>query len=170
MTETLAQCGNTDLHPGHPWTHPLGGVDYSCPGLDGSEAPPPPEPDIPETGPLSVLCPGNDGGCGAPPGHHCRTSYTNEDGTPHTHYARVKHADLRALEHGTCDLCGAFMVRGTVLDAPLDAWHPDPGDASRCPDLPDPATDWNNYAAAVNLGAVPGRPGLEHFQPAGSSI
>lgn len=31
------QCGSTQVHPAHPWEHPLGGVEYQCPGLDGSE-------------------------------------------------------------------------------------------------------------------------------------
>lgn len=105
--------------------------------------------------PLSVACPD----CLVPPKTECTSSVPGAT----VHVGRARLADLRSLEHGACDLCGKFMVRGSVLDAPIDAWHPDPVDASHCPQIPDPAADWNAYALAVNAGAVAGRPGLEHF-------
>lgn len=111
---------------------------------------------MPETTPLDVKC----AECEAPPGTPCRTSYEDQ-----THQERQRLADLRSLDQGTCALCGQFMVKGSVLGSPVDAWHPDGTDAAACPNLPDPAEDWNGYALAVNLGATPGRPGLEHFRP-----
>lgn len=105
--------------------------------------------------PLSVTC--HD--CLAPPETACTSSVPGAT----THGTRARVADLRALEHGACSLCGRFMVRGSILDAPVDAWHPDPADAALCPELPDPSVDWNAYAKALNAGAVAGHPGLEHF-------
>lgn len=135
--DQLIQCGETTIHPPHD----------DCPGLDGTEVPDPA---------LTVTCPD----CMAPPQTPCRTS--NPALTGSTHAERRRTADLRGLEQGTCDLCGAFMVRGSVEGAPVDAWHPDPADHG-CPVLPDPSTAWNDYALAVNLGRSPGHPGLEHF-------
>lgn len=103
--------------------------------------------------PLSVVCPD----CYAPAGTACYHSGGADYGP---HAARVRSAELRAVEHGTCSLCGRPMVRG--LD-PVDAWHPDVDDAALCPPLPDPRTDWNGYATAINAGLSPGHPGLEHF-------
>lgn len=107
---------------------------------------------------LVVSCPW-EGGCGAPAGEPCRTSYGDT-----VHAERRRLADLRALEHGACALCGRFMVRGSVEDALVDAWHPDPADHG-CPPLPDPRTDWNGYALALQQGLAPGHPGAEHFVP-----
>jgi len=102
------------------------------------------------TAALDLRCPA----CLAPPGTDC------------THDDRRRLADLRNLQHGTCNLCGQFMVHGTVLDAPTDAWHPDLTDASACPVIPDPNLDgWDAYAAAINSGLTPGHPGIEHFVP-----
>jgi hypothetical protein len=83
------------------------------------------------------------------------------------HADRIRQADLRALEHGTCALCGQPMVRGSVEGSPIDAWHPDETTAAACPPIPDPGTDWEGYALATNLGLTPGHPGAEHFVPAG---
>lgn len=111
--------------------------------------------------PLSVACPD----CTAPAGTPCYVSGTNtvED---YGHAARQRSADLYAVEHGTCALCGRFMVYGSVQGAPARAWHPNPEDKAACPPMPDPLTDWNAYATAVNLGLEPGYPGDEHFLPA----
>lgn len=112
--------------------------------------------------PLLVACPA----CGAPAERECAGRVQEAaGGDPTTHEDRRRLADLRALEKGTCGLCGAFMVRGTVLGGPVEAWHPDETDAARCPQLPDPATDWDAYATALNHGARPGHPGVEHFRP-----
>lgn len=109
--------------------------------------------------PLTVPCPD----CGVPTGVECQTSIDYLTGA---HADRRRTADLRALEHGTCALCGQPMVRGTVEGSPADAWHPDETDAAACPPIPDPRTDWNGYAEAVNAAALHGHPGLEHFTPA----
>lgn len=135
---TTAQCLDTNLHPPHDF----------CPGLDGHE--------VAAQRALGVPCEE----CLAPPGTECRS---NTPGT--THQSRQRLADLRALEKGTCGLCGAFMVYGSVLGSPLDAWHPDETEALVCPPMPDPQTDWNGYATQINAGVVPGHPGLEHFRP-----
>lgn len=132
-------CLDTTAHAAHD----------TCPGLDPAQ--------VRAAVALTVPC----SECHAPPGTPCRSNY---DGT--THGERLQLADLRSLDQGTCGLCGRWMVRGTVLDAPLDAWHPVPDDAADCPVLPDPATDWTGYAAAINLGQAPGHPGLEYFRPA----
>lgn len=108
---------------------------------------------------LTVPCPD----CQAPAGTPC---YGHLD-RPHGDRERV--ADLRALEHGTCALCGQPMVRGSVEDAPVDAWHHLPEDAAACPRFPDPHQDWNGYATMINLGLSPGHPGVEHFVPAGET-
>lgn len=105
---------------------------------------------------LDVTCPD----CAVPPGTPCATSVGALDGETHAERRRV--AYLRSLEQGTCALCGRFMVRGTD---PVQAWHPDPADAAACPSLPDPRTDWNAYAEALNSGLQPGHPGIEHFVP-----
>lgn len=109
--------------------------------------------------PLSVGCPD----CAAPAGTGCYTM--SEHYT--THAARYRVAELRAVEHGTCDLCGQPMVRGTV-DGVTDAWHPDGLASVGCPVMPDPLTDWNAYATATQAGLSPGHPGAEHFRPLGS--
>lgn len=83
------------------------------------------------------------------------------------HADRIRAADLQALEHGRCALCGAPMVRGTVEGAPVDAWHPDEITAAACPRIPDPKDDWEGYATVTNLGLTPGHPGAENFVPAG---
>lgn len=114
---------------------------------------------------LTVACPD----CFAPPGQECRTSNPR---TASTHADRHRAAQLRAVDHGTCALCGNPMVRGTptvtTTGAPIEAWHPNPEHADTCPPMPDPAEDWNAYAAAVQAGLAPGRPGLQHFIPAGA--
>lgn len=106
--------------------------------------------------PLAVSCED----CLAATNTPCVSAYLPEAGV---HESRQRLADLRALTHGTCALCGQFMVYGTVLNQPPDAWHPDPTDAAACPPLPDPTVDWNGYADAVNAGLSPGHPGVEHF-------
>lgn len=133
----LHQCGDTTVHDPHD----------DCPGLDGTEAPDPA---------LAVACPD----CMARPGQPCRTSVAALAGAVHGERRRT--ADLRSLERGVCDLCGRFMVRGSVEGAPVDAWHPHPADHG-CPVLPDPTTAWNDYAAAINSGLSPGHPGIDHF-------
>jgi hypothetical protein len=105
----------------------------------------------------TVPCPD----CMAPADVPCRV----QAGYPY-HAARVDAAHLNAAERGTCALCSRPMVRMTRPDGTLDAFHPDPTDADACPQLPDPALNWNAYATAVNLGQSPGRPGIEHFIPA----
>lgn len=105
---------------------------------------------------LAVPCPD----CAVPAGTACRTSVGALEGETHAERRRV--AYLRSLEQGTCALCGRLMVRGTD---PVIAWHPDPDAAAACPVLPDPSTDWNAYAEAVNAGLSPGYPGTEHFVP-----
>lgn len=117
--------------------------------------PPPAAPEA-EPDPLSVRCLD----CLAPAGTPCRTNTDAE-----VHATRTRTAQLRALEQGTCSLCGRFMVRGSIDGAPVDAWHPDEADHG-CPVMPNPQTDWDAYAAQINLGYRPGHPGLEHFQPA----
>lgn len=109
--------------------------------------------------PLSVACPD----CTAPAGTGC---YTSNPVLDPTHAERRRIADLRALEHGTCALCGQAMVYGSVEGSPVDAWHPDETDAAACPPIPDPRTNWNRYAEAVNAGLTPGHPGVQHFLPA----
>ena len=111
--------------------------------------------DTPDTA-LDVACP-YEGGCGAPAGTPCYTSYDGE-----THAERRRVAALRALDRGTCALCGRLMVRGP---APLDAGHPEDDAAATCPPLPDPRTDWNGYALATQQGLQPGHPGVKHFIP-----
>jgi hypothetical protein len=103
--------------------------------------------------PTTVTCPE----CLAPAGHPCQTF--GDD----AHADRRRLADLRSLEHGTCALC--TQVRGSVDGAPVTAWHFMPEHVAACPPMPDPGTDWNAYALAVQDGLVPGRPGLEHFIP-----
>lgn len=113
----------------------------------------------PGVAPIDVACID----CTAPPGTPCYTS--GHIGGQVTHAARKDAARLRSVEHGTCGLCGAWMVRGHQdTGGPLDAWHPRPEDAARCPQLPDPARDWNAYAAVIQTGVSPGHPGLEHFR------
>lgn len=104
----------------------------------------------PEDRALTVKCPD----CMAPEGVSCGD-------VPHAD--RLRLADLQSLDHGVCALCGRPMVRGTVEDAPVDAWHPDEADAAVCPPIPDPKTDWEGYAFATNPGLTPGHPGAEHF-------
>lgn len=104
--------------------------------------------------PQMVGCPD----CAAPPGEDCTTTYDDH------HPGRVRAAELRAVTHGTCALCGHPMVAGTVGGV-FDAWHPDPQDAAACPVLPDPTRQWNEYATALNLGLSAGHPGIEHFTP-----
>lgn len=99
---------------------------------------------------LTVKCPD----CMAPEGVSCGDQ---------PHADRLRLADLQTLDHGVCALCGRPMVRGTVEDAPVDAWHPDEAHAAACPPIPDPKTDWEGYAFATNLGLTPGHPGAEHF-------
>ena len=98
--------------------------------------------------------------CMVPAGTPCVVSTGLDD----VHASRRRNAYLATLEKGTCALCGAFMVRGTD---PVDAWHPWPADAERCPEMGDPHTDWNRYATNINLGLTPGHPGVEHFIPDG---
>lgn len=105
--------------------------------------------------PLSAPCPD----CLSPEDVNCRSSYGDI-----VHAERQRIADLRALEQGTCALCGALLVRGAVDGLPVDVWHPYPADQV-CPPLPDPRTDWNDYALALQRGLKPGHPGPEHFQP-----
>lgn len=133
----LTLCGATTVHQPHE----------DCPGLDAQQ--------VRDALALTVACTD----CLAPAGDPCR-------GNHGIHQDRRRLADLQNLEHGTCGLCGEFMVRGTVLDAPLDAWHPHDAAAAVCPVMPDPAKDWAGYAALMNTGISPGHPGLEHFQEA----
>lgn len=111
--------------------------------------------------PLSVPCPD----CAVPAGVPCATSIDYLDGA---HAERQRVADLQALDRGTCALCGRFMVRGSVEGSPVDAWHPDETAAAACPPMPDPRTDWNAYAEAINAGVQAGHPGAEHFRPSPS--
>lgn len=116
--------------------------------------------------PLTVECPD----CAVPAGQPCATHLppTFDDASQPTatyHAERQRVADLRALEHGTCALCGQRMVRGSVEGAPVDAWHPITYDADRCPQLPDPRTNYNAWAEAQNAGLTAGHPGAEHFIP-----
>lgn len=137
VTGELHQCLNTEAHEPHDF----------CPGLDAAQ--------VADARALTVAC----SDCLAPAGTPCRGNHDR----PHLERRRL--ADLRALEQGTCGLCGRWMVRGTVLDAPVDAWHPVDADAAACPVFPDARTDWIKYAAMVNLGMTPGHPGVEHFRP-----
>lgn len=138
------QCGDTDLHGPHD----------DCPGLDPSVH------QAPLVDPLDVACPD----CAAPAGTPC---YHSAGQVIRTHHAaRRDSARLRSVEHGTCALCSYPMVRGHQTEGgELDAWHHDPHDAALCPRLPDPATDWEGYAAAINSGVTPGHPGIQHFRP-----
>lgn len=114
--------------------------------------------------PLTVACPD----CAVPADTGCRFSdadWQRSDGLAVFHAERRRIADLRALEHGTCALCGQPMVRGSVEGAPVDAWHHQEADAAACPAFPSPQEDWNGYATLVNLGLSPGHPGVEHFVP-----
>lgn len=115
--------------------------------------------------PLSVDCPD----CTVPPGTRCAFSnplLAGTDDAPRYHAERHRVADLRAVEHGTCALCGQAMVRGSVEGRPVDAWHPDPDHARACPVIPEPGTDPAGWSLAINLGLTPGHPGAEHFVPA----
>lgn len=127
-------CGATTVHQPHE----------TCPGLDTQQ--------IRDALAITVRCTD----CLAGPGEGCRGDYG-------IHLDRRRLADLRNLTHGTCALCGQFMVYGPVLDAPDDAWHPDETVAAACPVMPNPSTDWDAYAALVNSGVTPGHPGVEHF-------
>lgn len=113
--------------------------------------------------PLTVPCPD----CAVPAGTGCAFSNPTLAGgdEPAVHAERQRVADLRAVEHGTCDLCAQPMVRGAIAGAPTDAWHPDPTDAAACPPIPDPGADPAGWATAINLGLQPGHPGPEHFVP-----
>lgn len=137
MTDTLTPCGATTAHQPHE----------TCPGLDTQQ--------VRDALALTVHCTD----CRAVDGEDCRGDYG-------IHLDRKKLADLRQLEHGTCALCGEGMVRGSVLGAPVDAWHPDDGTPQACPVMPNPATRWDEYAALLNTGISPGHPGLQHFIPA----
>ena len=106
---------------------------------------------------LKVQCPD----CQAPTDVPCYTSYAA--GTIHADRQRA--ADLRALERGTCALCGSLLVR----DPSQEVWHPNPEDQS-CPPLPDARTHWNDYARALQAGVSPGHPGAEHFLPDPGSV
>lgn len=109
--------------------------------------------------PLTVACPD----CGAPRGEACRLSEGWPDGS--THATRRDSARLHTVEHGTCLLCHHPAVKGErVEDGPIIAWHPDPRDAEKCPPLPDPRTNWNAYAEAINAGAEPGVIGVDNFR------
>lgn len=109
--------------------------------------------------PLSVPCPD----CLAPAEQDCyHSGNPHDDYGPHAERRRI--ADLRAVEHGLCGLCGRPMVYGAIDGAPARAWHPDEADKAVCPPLPDPKTHWNAYAEAVNAGLEPGYPGNEHFR------
>lgn len=117
--------------------------------------------------PLTVEC----SDCAMPAGTTCsvgaifRNGETPEPDSPvPAHANRQRLADLRDLDHGVCDLCSRPMVRGSIEGSPIDAWHPDETDAAACPDMGDPKTDWDRYATNINLGVLPGHPGVEHFR------
>ena len=165
--QPMIPCGSTEVHDPHPYDIGSAYAAGQCPGLDAeqvAEAAAMAEravaalnaaKDLPPTDPLRYRCEE----CLAPPGEFCRTTYD----TPHD--GRVRAAQLRTLEQGTCTDCGRWMVRGSVLDAPVDAWHPEPDAAAACPAFPHPHQNWEQYAAMVNLGLTPGHPGVEKFQP-----
>lgn len=99
---------------------------------------------------LTVPCPD----CQAPAGEPCRMSGSWPAGSVHA--PRNDSARLSTVTHGTCLLCGRPAVKGQrAADGPVIAWHPDPAHHD-CPPMPDPGTDWNAYATAVNLGVEPG--------------
>jgi hypothetical protein len=67
-------------------------------------------------------------------------------------------------ERGTCALCGQEMIRTED-----DCWHPH-AVAKVCP--PEPSSepyDLTGWVAFHDSGLRPGRPGREHFIPAGDS-
>lgn len=99
---------------------------------------------------FTVACPD----CYSPAGTPCL-------GHHDVHASRTDVARLRSTDRGTCALCGQLMIR----DATGDAWHPTGALTTPCPVLPDPQRDWEAYAAAINTGLEPGRPGREHFRP-----
>lgn len=132
---TLHQCLNVEVHPPHDF----------CPGLDGTEVPPPAH------DPLTVRCPS----CMAPPAHPCGDE---------PHADRLEAARHAAAVAGTCGLCGQLLHR---LTDPDDALHLDPADEAACPPLPNPRHDFDAYQAAIHEGARPGHPGVEHWHPIG---
>lgn len=119
--------------------------------------------DAPTVDHLTVAC--HD--CGVPAGQPCRTRVRDDDGHPAPHRVRQNAALLASVERGTCALCTRPLARGPRPATGEDhaVWHPDPRDAERCPVLPDPATEWNAYAAALTAGARPGYPGEDAFVP-----
>lgn len=105
---------------------------------------------------LAVACPS----CKAPAKTPCY-------GSMGTHADRPEAATLYAVERGSCALCRGFLVRGVrPPGTDVEVWHPNPEDAAVCPPMPDPKTDWESYAAAINRGAEPGKPGPDAFVPA----
>lgn len=107
--------------------------------------------------PLTVACPD----CLAPPGTGCYFGSSSDWPAGQVHAERTRVVTLRTTERGTCALCGQPMIR--TPDG--DAWHPVGALTTPCPVLPDPHTHWNDYAAAINSGLEPGRPGAQHFVP-----
>lgn len=98
--------------------------------------------------------------CQAAPGAPCMFGGTDQQGDPWPATAvHGSRRDLALTERGTCKLCGLLLLRkdGRV-------WHPEVITTS-CPQMPDPGTDWNGYARAVQAGTVPGEPGVEAFIP-----
>lgn len=110
--------------------------------------------------PTEVACPD----CHAQALQPCHFSGAYDTGAVHAN--RRDAARLRSVEHGTCSLCGNPMVRGQRAEGgPVTAWHHLP-EHQGCPQLPDPSTRWNDYAAAINAGLAPGEPGVDAFRPA----
>jgi len=134
---TIEQCGNTELHEPHD----------ACAGLS--------EYDVI----VRVGCPD----CMAPPAAPCRFSAAPRDGSD-SWPATAVHAsrrDLALTERGTCKLCSLLLLHDKRTGR---VWHPEVI-TQACPPLPNPATRWNDYAAAIQAGAVPGQPGIDNFVP-----
>lgn len=109
------------------------------------------EPNTEGHDPLTVPCPS----CLAP------AATDTTAGVPCDHTDRVPAARVAAAVEGVCGLCGDRLVR---LTHPDEAVHPT--ENPTCPPMPDPTTDWNGYAAALNAGVRLGYPGIENFVPA----
>lgn len=137
----VEQCGSTELHEPHD----------GCAGLSEYDAI------------IRVKCPD----CEAPRGQGCRFgTVTGADSDTTIDAADIPqtavHAgrrDLAFTVRGTCLLCGLLLLHDLRSDR---VWHPTLI-TEACPPLPDPRTDWNAYALALQQGAVPGEPGIENF-------
>ena len=111
--------------------------------------------------PLAVNCPD----CLAPAGTPCtlrgQLANPEEDAGPEHHASRADTARAMAVRRGTCKLCGGLLYQ---LTEPTATFHA-PTIEPECPPMPDPAVDWNAYAAWVNAGNERFRPGDENFIP-----